>query len=53
MKGYLIISWNPWDCEITYKKVFLSKEEADEYVKKYIFNMSVQEELEIIEVEVG
>lgn len=51
MIGYLVTSWNPWDCQVTYKKVFLSKKEAQIYVINY--NLSPDEELAIEEVEIG
>ncbi len=51
--GYLVKSWNPWDCIEVYKKIFISKEDADEYVANYDLNKEIEEELEIIEVEMG
>lgn len=54
MKGYLIVSWNPWDCQDIYKKVFLDIDEAEAYIKSYVLdNEKEEEELEIHEVEVG
>jgi len=53
MKGYLVISWNPWDCKDTYKKVFIFKEEAEKYIKNYTLNYIKEEELDIFEVEIG
>jgi len=54
MKGYLIVSWNPWDCEDIYLKVFTDKKEAHKFITKYALTSKVRdEELELHEVEVG
>ena len=51
MIGYLIVLWSPWDGDFSHKKVFLSRQEATNYVEKY--QLGRDEELDIIEVEVG
>jgi len=51
MIGYLVTSWNPWDCQVLYKKIFLSRREALIYTINY--NLKIGEELTIEEVEIG
>lgn len=53
MKGYLVISWNPWDCEDIYKKVFLDLDEAHKYMFNYNYDDKKEEQLDIFEVEIG
>ena len=53
MKGYLVISWNPWDCQDVYKKVFLDKKDLYCYLISYELNKKKDETLDIHEVEIG
>lgn len=54
-KTYMIRSWNPWDCEDIYLKVFLTKKGAEKFVKEYELNKGtiMDEEIDIIEIERG
>jgi len=49
--GYLIVSWNPWDCVDVYKKVFLTMKEVNEYKGSYKYDRD--EVLDVHEVEIG
>ena len=53
MIGYLVILWNPWDCQDVYKRVFLDLNEALAYVGKYELDKEKDEGLRIESVEVG
>jgi len=51
MIGYLVTSWNPWDCQLVNKKLYLSIDEARNYIDAY--KKDTDEVLEIAEVEIG
>ena len=53
MKGWLVISWNPWECKDIYKRVFLCHREAITYIANYNLNVDREEEIELHEVAVG
>jgi len=53
MIAYLVESWNPWDCDVVYKKVFISKNCLYDYLSKYELDKEKEEELIIHEVEIG
>ena len=53
MIAYLVESWNPWDCSVVHKKVFISKDRLYDYLSGYKLDKSKDEELTVSEVEIG
>ncbi len=53
MKGYLVVSWNMYNCSMVYLRVFLCKKECDSFIKGYKLDESIEEEITVEEVLVG